>query len=153
MKTSVTTQTFPMPNLKLQKVHQFKWHSFCNDQQYRVRVMVFNATFNNISVISWWSVLLVEETGVHGEIHWPVTSNWKLYHIMLWPRQPLIRFRGQVELKLNVLCKIKGCYLLSEMFVWNLKKKLILYAKCKVYHFVETYSCSRLWHFIIKREI
>jgi len=25
--------------------------------------MVFNATFKNISVISWWSVLLVEETG------------------------------------------------------------------------------------------
>jgi hypothetical protein len=30
----------------------------------RVRVVVFNATFNNISVISWPSVLLVEETGV-----------------------------------------------------------------------------------------
>jgi hypothetical protein len=31
--------------------------------------MVFNATFNNISVtcISWRSVLLVEETGVPGE--------------------------------------------------------------------------------------
>jgi hypothetical protein len=29
--------------------------------------MVFNATFNNISVISWWSVLLVEETGVPRE--------------------------------------------------------------------------------------
>jgi hypothetical protein len=28
------------------------------------RVMVVNATFNNISVISWQSVLLVEETGV-----------------------------------------------------------------------------------------
>ena len=26
--------------------------------------MVFNSTFKNISVISWWSVLLVEETGV-----------------------------------------------------------------------------------------
>ena len=26
--------------------------------------MVFNATFNNISVMSWQSVLLVEETGV-----------------------------------------------------------------------------------------
>jgi hypothetical protein len=25
--------------------------------------MVFIATFNNISIISWWSVLLVEETG------------------------------------------------------------------------------------------
>jgi hypothetical protein len=31
--------------------------------------MVFNATFNNISVISWRSVLLVEEVGVHREIH------------------------------------------------------------------------------------
>jgi hypothetical protein len=29
--------------------------------------MVFNATFNNISVISWRSVLLLEETGVPGE--------------------------------------------------------------------------------------
>ena len=28
-----------------------------------VYLMVFNATFNNISVISWRSVLLVEETG------------------------------------------------------------------------------------------
>jgi hypothetical protein len=31
--------------------------------------MVFNATFNNISVISWQSVLLVDETGVPGENH------------------------------------------------------------------------------------
>jgi len=30
----------------------------------RVSVMVFNATFNNISVISWWSVLFVEEINV-----------------------------------------------------------------------------------------
>ena len=27
-------------------------------------IMVFKATFNNISVISWWSVLLIEETDV-----------------------------------------------------------------------------------------
>jgi hypothetical protein len=30
-------------------------------------VMVFNANLNDISVISWRSVLLVEETGVLGE--------------------------------------------------------------------------------------
>jgi hypothetical protein len=30
--------------------------------------MVFNATFNNISVISWRSVLLMEETGKHWRI-------------------------------------------------------------------------------------
>jgi hypothetical protein len=38
-------------------------------QAIRVRVIVFNATFNNISVISWQSVLLVEETRVPGENH------------------------------------------------------------------------------------
>jgi hypothetical protein len=43
----------------------------------RVRVMVFNATFNTISAISWWSDLLVEETGVPGEIHRPVVSHWQ----------------------------------------------------------------------------
>jgi hypothetical protein len=35
----------------------------------RVRVMAFNATFNNISVISWQSVLLVVENGIPGENH------------------------------------------------------------------------------------
>ena len=39
--------------------------------------MVFNATFNNISVISWRSVLLLEETGVPWENHRPVASHWQ----------------------------------------------------------------------------
>jgi len=37
--------------------------------------MVLNATFNNIPVISWLSVLLVEETGVPGENHRPAASH------------------------------------------------------------------------------
>ena len=37
--------------------------------------MVFNATFKNILVISWWLVLLMEETGVPTENHRPVTSH------------------------------------------------------------------------------
>jgi hypothetical protein len=37
--------------------------------------MVFIATFNNISAISWQSVLLVEETGVPIENHQPVASH------------------------------------------------------------------------------
>jgi hypothetical protein len=43
------------PNKVLLIILQYAW------------VMVFNATFNNI--ISWRSVLLVEETGVPGENH------------------------------------------------------------------------------------
>ena len=38
-------------------------------------LMGFNATFNNISVISWQSVLFVEETRVPRENHQPVTSH------------------------------------------------------------------------------
>ena len=37
--------------------------------------MVFNATFNNISVISWRSVLFVGETGIPGENHRRVTRH------------------------------------------------------------------------------
>jgi len=37
--------------------------------------MVFNATFNNISAISWQSVFLMKETGVPGENHWPAASH------------------------------------------------------------------------------
>ena len=46
--------------------------------------MVFNATFNNISVtcISWLSVLLVEETGASGENYLQQVAD-KLYYIML----------------------------------------------------------------------
>ena len=40
-----------------------------------------NATFNNISVISRRTALLVEKTRVHRENHRPITD--KLYHIML----------------------------------------------------------------------
>ena len=42
--------------------------------------MVFNATFNNITVISWLSIL----TGVPGETHRPITQVAdKIYYIML----------------------------------------------------------------------
>ena len=43
--------------------------------------MVFNATFNNISVISWRSVLMVEESR---ENHQPASDTDKVYHIMLY---------------------------------------------------------------------
>ena len=46
-------------------------YSFNQNTVLRVRVMfmVFNATVNNISIISWQSVLLVQEIGALGKNH------------------------------------------------------------------------------------
>jgi hypothetical protein len=40
----------------------------------RISFTVVNATFNNISGISWWSVLLMEKTRVPRENHRPAAS-------------------------------------------------------------------------------
>ena len=49
-------------------------------------LMLFNTTFNNILVISWRSVLLVEETGGPGENHQSVASHWQtLSHSVVHP--------------------------------------------------------------------
>jgi hypothetical protein len=37
--------------------------------------MLFNAIFNNISDLSWRSILLVEEIGLPGENHLPIVSH------------------------------------------------------------------------------
>ena len=49
----------------------------CNDQkELELEILVFYATFNNISTISWQPLLVVEETGIPGENHRPWASNW-----------------------------------------------------------------------------
>ena len=50
----------------------------------QVYIIVLNATFNNISVISCQSVLLVEETRVLRENTDLSRATDKLYHIMLY---------------------------------------------------------------------
>jgi hypothetical protein len=46
--------------------------------------MVFNATFNNISVISRRSVLFVKETGVPVETYRPAAIQWQTLSHMLY---------------------------------------------------------------------
>jgi hypothetical protein len=48
------------------------WGGTKVDEAFDEFLQEFNATFNNISVISWRSVLLVEETG---DNHRPVASH------------------------------------------------------------------------------
>jgi len=63
-------QSYPHPHTPLQiKMLTSFWYNICGQW-----VMAFNAAFNNISVISLRSVLLVEETG---EIHQPAARYWQ----------------------------------------------------------------------------
>jgi hypothetical protein len=48
----------------------------------RVRVMVFIATFNNISVISWKSVLLVDSTGRKSLTCRKSLTNFIIYNVV-----------------------------------------------------------------------
>jgi len=45
----------------------------------RIRILVFNATFSNISAISWRPVLVVEESRAPGENHRLWASNWSTH--------------------------------------------------------------------------
>ena len=78
-----------------------------------VRIMLFNATFNNMSVISWWSMLLVEETGVPGENHQPAASNRQtLSHHVIWstPRLSGIRIELTTLVVIGTDCIGSGKY-------------------------------------------
>ena len=79
----VLSKTFTCLNLKVIKMPQTATNSLyaiTNKIIYDceclfVCLMVFIATFNNISVIWWRSVLLVEETGGPGGTHGSVASH------------------------------------------------------------------------------
>ena len=78
----------------------------------RVMVLMFNTTFNTISVISWRSVLLVDETGEPRDNHRPATSHWQtLSHNVVSSTPRLSRIRTH-----NISARIK---LTTLVLVWT----------------------------------
>ena len=118
----------------------------CNILQIWVRVMVFSVTFNNISVILWWSVLLVVETVVPGENHRPVPCHWQTLLYNYTPRKhslsgptstSFVQFPPSfVEFKITMceLCSIKDCiirWVLPLLCLFGLRNfETIQYALC-----------------------
>jgi hypothetical protein len=64
-----------------------------------VRFMVFNANFNNVSIISWRLVLLMEETRLSGDNHRPAACHWRTYHIYLCRVHPAMSGIGTHNVK------------------------------------------------------
>ena len=79
----------------------------------RVRAMMLNATFNNISVISWQSVLLVEETGVPGVNHGQTVVSSTPRLLLNWPRLNNLLLSLTISLNIGFLV----IYRLQENFL------------------------------------
>ena len=106
---------------------------------YRVMVMVFNATFNNISVISWWPVLSVDETEVLGENHRPAESHWPiLSHNVVSSTPRLCEIRTHKMLVVIGIDCIGGCESNYHTIIYEYSQTCILrtskgICKCPLY--------------------
>ena len=78
IRLSETHRTICRSYMSVIIYNNIQWKSYC-----RFRVMLFNATSNNISAIPWLSVLFVG-IGISQENHGPSACHWQLYHKMLY---------------------------------------------------------------------
>jgi hypothetical protein len=79
-------------------------------------VMVINTTFNNISVISWRSTLLLQETWVLREKHRPVARHWQT-----------LSHNGDTSSFYVDICRVKISSILGNMTQMNGTESILEY--------------------------
>ena len=102
--------------------------------------MVFNPTFNNISVISWWSVLLVGDTGIPGETHRHIASHCfqiKGYNNYSSIVVPIERVLSNKNIALTTILSI------VHWIAKHLKFYINFYKTC---HFDASIILVKFWH-------
>ena len=85
--------------------------------------IVFNATFNNISVISWQSVLLVKEAGENTDL-----SQWSWWYIALL-------LSKQVHFNLFLLIEIQN--VIQDTWIHFRRIDLSMFKPLNIYYFVQ----------------
>jgi hypothetical protein len=111
--------------------------------------MVFSATFNNISVISWQSVLLMEETGVPGWNHRPVASYWQTlsHNVVIDYTSPWTWFEITTLVVIGTDCT-GGCksnfHTITSMMAPQIDMKYVYKYKLEVMIIMFTY-CTKIY--------
>ena len=99
------------------------------------------ATFNNISAISWRHVLLVEETGEHGEKHRSVVSHW-LKSLKFWYTTWMKLFQERVvRTKFDIYVFIRSNILICFFFVLYIVFLSFLFVCLFICLFICFYFC------------
>jgi hypothetical protein len=106
---------------------EFESHSGRGVQHYVIKFgfMVFNATFNNISVSSWRSVLLVKEPGVPGENQRPAASHWQTFFNCNFVFAPLWRMGPRCSSAETQVCH--RSYIIAAREIWAHKRYFLLH--------------------------
>ena len=84
-----------------------------------VCLIEFDATFNNSSVISRRSVLLVEETGRPGENHWSVASHLSHHALLSLHANKLdcLCLHLKIDLSTCVISTWFSCHIVAHMYI------------------------------------